>query len=149
MGARAGCRPEGWRHRLWTLNSGVTQKCVSGIGMLLVLGCNAPVRSDVLEPALRTAVADPAVLAELCGVEAMQLGAVSPSRLELSDVRNSRSGNAGKGSATVRYRPLSGPHQDETCEGRVSFAFNDGGGARVDAGTIQIEQLSVVPAGKG
>ena len=117
------------------------------LSIALLAGCTGGLRDDVLEPKLTEAVLDPAMLGDLCGVPPAEIGPPSRSRLAITDLRNERSalGSEGSGSASVAYRPIAGPRQDETCRGTVTFEFDDGG-ARVTHDSVQITALRVTPS---
>ena len=96
-------------------------------------------RPDVVEPALRPAVADPAVLAELCGVDVAEVGPVSPRGLELSAIEANRAtlGTTGQGTAHARYTPTNG---GTICEGGIDYDFEQPEGNR----PLTIRNLRVV-----
>jgi hypothetical protein len=113
----------------------------------LAIGC-VPLSAETLEPALRAAVLDPAVLARICETTPDDVGPPSASALVLSEIRNERSADgSGSGSAAVSYAPVGGDLVGTTCSATLRFDFEDGGGERVTAGSIRIQQLEVVGRG--
>ena len=113
---------------------------------LLALLAACSLREDVVAPALESAVADPAILAQICEAEVDAIGPASASALQISAIETSRGIFASRadGSAQVTYTPVAGPLVGQPCTATVTFRVFDGGGTEVNAGTISIEALEVV-----
>ena len=94
------------------------------VGAAGLAGC-VPIAGHMLEPDLKSALDDPALLTQLCGFPVPPSNVSRVRRIQTSEIDATRSlfGTRGHGTARVTFRPESAAQPGQVCRGSISFDF--------------------------